>query len=176
MDLWIGHVTYGNDAKRWLKASGHYLDNPPPGCLFAIGVRALRPVLFADLPVADGPLLGLCLVGRPVAPGLPQDHSIGEITRMILLPGLPYGTASVVLRAAAAHGQRRGMLSLIAYHDRTRHKGCIYRKAGFRKDGTTTPSPNSIGWASRPRPNSAHAGDTPKRRWRLDLARPAEPA
>lgn len=168
MKLWIGKVTYGNAEKQWLAMSGHYLQNPPPGCLFAIGVRELRPMLFADVPVADGPLLGLCLVGRPVARQLPQDGSTGEITRMVLVQGLAHGTASRVLFVAAEVGRCSGMKTLIAYHDRTRHTGCIYKKSGFRKDGSTKGS--AVGWSNRRgREKSAQAGVTPKRRWRLDL-------
>ena len=167
MELWIGRITYDAAAKRYLQDSSHYLQNAPPGCLFAIGVRAMRPVLFEDLPVPDGPLLGICLVGRPVSPKLPQDGSVGEVTRMFLEPGLPHGTASAVLRAAAAEGRARGMASLIAYHDRTRHTGCIYRKAGFAKDGVT--SPPAVGWGNRPGRRSASAGATSKRRWVLPL-------
>lgn len=168
MDLWIGKVTYGDSEKRWLAASGHYLQNPPPGCLFAIGVRESRADLFADVPVACGPLLGLCLVGRPVARMLAQDGSIGEITRMVLVAGLPHGTASRVLLAAAETARVAGMASLIAYHDRTRHTGCIYRKSGFKKDGATRGA--TVGWASRKRrERSADAGTAPKRRWRLNL-------
>lgn len=165
MNLWIGRVSYDATAKLWLKASGHYLDNPPPGCLYAIGVRELSPVLFDDLPVATGALLGLCLIGRPIARKLPQDGSVGEVTRMVLLPGLPHGTASEVLRRAGREAASRGMASLIAYHDRTRHTGCIYRKSGFRKDGVTNPPVN--GWATRDREKSGTLGAEPKRRWRL---------
>lgn len=166
-NLWIGRVSYDAAAKVWLQASDHYLKNAPPGCLFAVGVQAIVPVLFADLPVATGSLLGLCLVGRPVARKLPQDGSVGEITRLFLSSGLPHGTASAVLRQAAQIARSLGMKSLISYHDRTRHTGCIYRKAGFRKDGITVP--NTTGWQSRNRPNSVAVGLTSKRRWRLDL-------
>lgn len=167
MNLWIGRVSYTDAVKMWLGASGHYLDNPPPGCLFAIGVRRLEPVLFDDLPVPVGDLLGLCLVGRPSARMLPQDGSVGEITRMVLLPGLPYGLASEVLKRAIREAAERGMAELIAYHDRTRHKGCIYKKAGFKKAGVTTPS--GLGWASRSRPKSATAGATSKRKWSIKV-------
>ena len=166
--IWIGRVSYDGDAKKWLQSTDHYLGNAPPGCLFAVGVHALRPVLFDDIPVADGPLLGLCLVSRPVARMLAQDGSVGEVTRLWLTPGLPYGTASAILREAAKIATSRGMASLISYHDRARHSGCIYRKAGFRKDGITTPS--GAGWASRSRSDSAvAAGKTSKRRWLLTL-------
>jgi hypothetical protein len=110
----------------------------------------------------------MCLVGRPVARMLPQDGSVGEITRMVLLPGLPHGTASRVLVAAADYAKARGMASLIAYHDRTRHTGCIYRKAGFRKDGATSAALGA-GWGSRGGRTSAQYAATPKRRWRLAL-------
>lgn len=168
VDLWIGSVSYDASVKAWLQASNHYLNNAPPGCLFAIGVFSSSPSLFVGLDVPVGQMLGLCLVGRPVARRLPQDGSIGEITRLFLTSGLPYGTASAVLRKAADVAKLRGMIALISYHDRTRHTGCIYRKAGFRRDGVTTP--RQLGWASRAKRASGTAGQTSKRRWRLELA------
>ena len=60
------------------------------------------------------------------------------------------------------------MHSLIAYHDRTKHTGCIYRKAGFRKDGVSQHV--GVGWGNRPGRVSAALENTPKRRWRLLLA------
>lgn len=167
MTLWIGPVPYNATAKAWLAASGHYLDNPPPGALYAVGVREAAPGL-AGIEVGVGPLLGLCLIGRPTARALSQTGSLGEVTRMVLAPGLPHGTASAVLRFAAQLGRARGVASLIAYHDRTRHTGCIYRKAGFRKDGTTLPKPGA--WASRPGRKSGDYAPAAKRRWRLDLS------
>ena len=167
-EIWIGRVSYDAEAKAWLQATDHYLGNAPIGCLFAVGVQRLEPVLFADLPVAVGPLLGLCLVSRPVARMLPQDGSIGEVTRLWLDPSLPYGTASRVLLHAADVARSRGMAALISYHDRSRHSGCIYRKAGFRKDGVATGK--RVGWGNRSgREQSTDAGETSKRRWRLSL-------
>ena len=165
--IWIGKVSYTAAVRRWLQNTDHYLGSAPPGCLFAVGVMQCGMGLFEDVPVGDGVLRGLCVVGRPVARGLPQDHTVGEVVRMWLQPGLPYGTASRVLRRAADIGRARKMVALIAYHDRTRHSGCIYKKAGFRRDGVTNPSLN--GWASRPGRKSGELPATPKRRWRLDL-------
>lgn len=168
MSVWIGPVSYDDGAREWIDREGkHYLQNAPPGCLFAVGVRASAPGLFGE-PVGVGPLLGLCLVGRPVARALPQDGTWGEVTRMVLAPGLPYGTASEVLRRAAEVAKARGIGTLIAYHDRTRHTGCIYRKAGFRRDGGTVAKPR--GWGSRARRRSADYEAAPKRRWRLSLS------
>lgn len=156
---------YGPAHKRML-ASSHYLALPPPGCLFCVGVRPAGAGLF-DVE-ADGPLVGCCLVGRPVARMLPQDGSVGEIVRLVLADGLPYGMASRVLLRAADIARARRMESLIAYHDRTRHTGCVYRKAGFRRDGTTQPAAGA-GWGSRAGRVSAKQERTPKRRWRLTL-------
>lgn len=156
-----------SDEHRAMLRDSHYIGNPPPGCLFCLGVRSEVKGL-AGIPVGAGPLLGVCLVGRPIARMLPQDGSIGEITRMVLLDGLPYGAASAVLLRAAEVARTRGMVALIAYHDRTRHTGCIYRKAGFRKGGATTP-PTGSGWASRSGRRGQEQHGAPKRRWRLDL-------
>ena len=156
---------YTDDVKAWLHRTDHYLSNPPPGCLYAVGVRLLVDGLWGPVPCGD--LVGLCLVGRPVARMLPQDGSVGEVTRLWLRTGLPHGTASALLRAAADVGRSRGLRALISYHDRTRHSGCIYRKAGFKKDGGHLA--RASGWGSRDRPKSADVGSTPKRRWRLDL-------
>ncbi len=168
MTLWIGAESYDDDAKRWLGRSGHYLDNPPPGCILCVVVRdGGGRDLFGDV-AASGPRLGLCLIGRPIARALPQDGSWGEITRFVLADGLPYATASsVLLRAIEQLRARRIMTTLIAYHDRTRHTGCIYRKAGFRKDGVT--AAKSHAWGSRPGRKSSELPGTPKRRWLLTL-------
>jgi len=153
------------DEHRAMLRDSHYLALPPPGCLFAIAVRPLARGLFGS--EGSGPLMGVCLVGRPVARMLPQDGTTGEVTRLVLSPGLPYGTASAVLRRAAEVAKARGMASLIAYHDRPRHTGCVYRKAGFRKDGAS--KARSSGWESRGGRPSADQPGTPKRRWVLGL-------
>ena len=165
--LCIQRETYDDHAKTWLGNSGHYLENPPPGCLFCVVVREGSDDLFGGT-MPTGGILGMCLVGRPVARALPQDGSVGEITRMVLLGGLPHGTASSVLKRAADYARSRGMERLIAYHDRTRHTGCIYRKAGFKKDGKTAPS-SGDGWGSRAGRVSASYEPTGKQRWVLWL-------
>ena len=157
---------YDNAAKAMLAASDHYLRNATPGALFAVMVRDMVPGLFGDDP--GGAWRGICLVGRPTARMLPQDGSWAEVTRLWLSPGLPHGTASAVLRHAFEAARARGIEVVISYHDRTRHTGCIYRKAGMRRWGTMTPS--GAGWASRNRPASGAYKATPKRRWRIDLA------
>jgi hypothetical protein len=169
-------ISYTRSMRQWMngkrkngKEKGHYLENAPPGCLFAVGVYRAAPGLFPGTTQPSGPIQGICLIGRPIARKLPQDGSVGEVTRMYLCPGLPPRTASAVLRYAAAIARTRRIDSLIAYHDRTRHTGCIYRKAGFRKDGITDPPPN--GWGTRSQSaKSAKLPTTSKRRWRLHLS------
>jgi hypothetical protein len=73
-----------------------------------------------------------------------------------------------VLIRAAALARSRGIRELIAYHDRTRHTGCIYRKAGFRKAGIVI-ARRSSGWGSRSGRPSALDTPTSKRRWQLLL-------
>lgn len=167
--LWIGRETYDGAAKRWLATAGrHYLENPPPGCLYAVGVRAGTPGLFGEV-VGSGELLGLCVIGRPIARRLPQDGSWGEVVRFALVNGLPHGTASAVLhRAWEIARARQRPQTIIAYHDRSRHTGCIYRKAGMRKAGRANAKGHSS-WGSRDGRKSADYLATPKRRWRIDL-------
>lgn len=171
MNIAIERTSYGRAEREWLDVTGkHYLQNAPPGCLFAVSVRAAATGLLGE-PIGQGPLLGLCLVGRPVARRLDQTGAVGEVTRMVLVPGLPHGAASAVLRFAAALAKARGMTRLIAYHDRTRHTGCIYRKAGFKRDGGTPAKPAA--WASRGGRVSGTYEPTAKRRWSLALSEAA---
>jgi len=159
--------SYTDEFRAWLNRTDHYLANAPPGALFAVAVRRTVPDLWGQ-PSPEGERVGACVIGRPVARMLPQDGSVGEVVRLWLAPGMPYGTASATLRYAAWIAASRGMDSLISYHDRTRHTGCVYRKAGFRKDGTTSPTVGA-GWGSREGRASADYAATPKRRWRLGL-------
>lgn len=167
--VWGGFVidpeSYCDEHRAMLRDS-HYLALPPPGCMFALAVRPLLAGIGG--PIGSGQLGGVCLVGRPVARMLPQDGTVGEVTRLVLVSGLPFAMASAVLRRAGEVGRARGMTCLISYHDRTRHTGCIYKKAGFKKDGKSGGG-KSRGWGSRPGRESAKQEQTPKRRWRKDL-------
>ena len=161
--------SYSEEHRTMLRA--HYLAAPPPGCLVCLAIREVGAGLFG-VDVGVGPLLGVLLLGRPVARMLPQDGSWAEITRLYLAPGLPHGTASATIRRAFDVARARGVATVISYHDRERHTGCIYRKAGMRKDGGTE-APRHLGWASRPgRAQSVSSQSSPKRRWRIDFPNP----
>jgi len=168
--LWCGHRVYDDMTKRWLAASGHYLAAPPPGALLAVSLETLTAGLFGHVPSGD--LRGLALLGRPVARTLPQDGSVAEVTRLVLAPGLPRETASHMLMVAVEMLERivPRSVAVISYHDRTRHTGCIYRKAGFRKDGVTRPGTRRGSWSTRGgREQAASSELESKRRWRIDL-------
>lgn len=169
LGLWVGERSYNGFAKEWLAASGHYLEAPPPGCLICVVLSPLIDGLFGTAPGPE--LRGMCLIGRPVARNLPQNGQVGEVTRFVLAADLPRGVASLLLRSSAARYARRPFTnSLISYHDRSRHSGCIYRKAGFRKDGVTRAGTRRGTWKSRPGREQAASSEVPsKRRWRLDL-------
>lgn len=162
MELAIAAEPYTHAVRDWLDASDHYLKNASPGGFFAVVVRPMRVGLFGGVP-DETAILGVAVFGRPVARRLPQDGTMAEVTRMYLVPGLPHGTASRVLRVGVEHFGARGGLDVIAYHDRTRHTGCIYRKAGFRRWGGT--KPHAAGWGSRSGRVSSLQEATAKRRW-----------
>lgn len=159
-------VPYDDGAKLYLERSGHYLNNPLPGAFFAVGAFEATAGLFGD-PVASGPIRGLCVIGRPIARMLPQDGTIGEITRLVLDDGFPHGTASGLVRYALDIARRRGFKRVDALQDRTRHTGCVYRKAGMR----VREKPRARArWAGRVRCDSATAAAlTPKKRWSISL-------
>lgn len=167
--LWAGETLYNDAAKLWLKRSGHYLNAPPPGAFVAVRLAELERGLF-DLVPAPG-FLGLAVIGRPVARMLPQKGEWGELLRFVLAPELPKGTASRLLRVATLRFFVRPYArKLISYHDRTKHTGCIYKKAGFKKDGTTRTGGRRGSWDTRPgRDQGASSEAEPKRRWAIEI-------
>lgn len=149
LGFWCGTRRYDDATKDWIARSGHYLDAPPPGALMVVSLEPFAPGLFG--PVPSGALHGLAVLGRPVARNLPQDSTWAELTRFVLARELEkMRVASLVLRVAAElwFGRPRAE-RLISYHDRSRHSGCIYRKAGFRKDGVTRAGTRRGTWGSR---------------------------
>lgn len=167
LGLWCGTRAYDMHARQWLAKSGHYLDAPPPGCLVCVSLETFTEGLFG--PVPSGDLRGLALLGRPIARSLPQDGTWAELTRFVLAPSLAKGTASRVLMVAAEVWARRPDADrMITYHDRTRHSGCIYKKAGFVKDGFTRKGTRRGSWGTRPGREQGVSSETNnKRRWRL---------
>jgi hypothetical protein len=169
--LWCGLRSYDDVTKAWLGKSGHYLDKPPPGALIAVSLQPLVDGLFG--PCVGPGLLGLAVLGRPVARNLPQDGTWAELTRFVLAKELPTHAASNMLRVVIDRWFARPTAeTLISYHDRSRHSGCIYKKAGMRKDGVTRPGTRRGSWGSRPGREQGVSSEEPsKRRWRIDRPR-----
>lgn len=167
--FWVGTRSYDDATKAWLAKSGHYLDAPPPGALLVVSLESYTDGLFGRVP--SGALYGLAVLGRPVARNLPQNGTWAELTRFVLERRFEKDhTASHMMRVAAELWSKRPTSeALISYHDRTRHSGCIYKKAGFRKDGVTRPGTRRGSWSSRPGREQGASSEMPsKRRWRLD--------
>jgi len=134
-----------------------------------VTLEPLVPGLFG--PVPSGRIIGMVVVGRPIARMLPQDGTVGEILRFVLDRPMPHHTASHVLRVTAELFAKRPRADhLISYHDRSLHTGCIYKKAGFRKDGVSRAGTRRGSWGTRPnREQAMSSEETSKRRWRLDV-------
>lgn len=163
----FARVPYNKAARTYLDRSGHYLQNAPPGCLVAVACFETGRGLF-DFDIARGAIRGLLLLGRPIARAMPQDGTVAEITRLVIDDGFPKGTASALVRSSFDYAKLAGIKRVDAIHDRTRHTGCVYKKAGMRPIADIPARVH--GWESRDRSASAvEAGKNPKRRWSISL-------
>lgn len=133
------------DAKAFV-AAFHRHHRPPVGGLFAVGCEM------------DGDLVGVAIIGRPVARGL-QDGYTAEVTRLAVPEGIPnacsmlYGAA---WRACRALGYKR----LVTYTLASESGGSL-RASGWKEIGRVTGRPWSC--PSRPRDDNHPLED--KIRW-----------
>jgi hypothetical protein len=114
--------------------SFHRHNKPVAGARWAIGL-------------SDGVnLVGVAIVGRPVARGL-QDGVTSEVVRCCVREGVPNGCSALYgacWRAWRAMGGRR----LVTY-TLQRESGASLRGAGFKVIGEL-PARDAAGWANRP--------------------------
>lgn len=109
----------------------HRHNAAPQGHRFSIGLQE------------DGELIGVAIVGRPIA-RLLDDGWTAEITRVCVLPGrknansMLYGAS---VRAAKAMGYRKVIIYTLP-----EESGSSLRAAGFRQDGVTTM--HKTGWST----------------------------
>jgi hypothetical protein len=147
MRLMIVPVTF-RQACAFVQAH-HRHHRPPRGMKFALGV------------VADGVLVGVATVGRPVARHLDDGRTV-EVTRtcttgVFNANSMLYGAA---WRAARAMGYRR----MVTYTQQG-ESGASLRAAGLRPAATLGPRP---GWDSPGRARSSHGVDGVTRtRWEV---------
>ncbi|MEU1606026.1 XF1762 family protein [Micromonospora matsumotoense] len=119
----------------------HRHHRPPQGHKFSLGIAQ------------DQKLVGVAVVGRPVARMLDDGHTL-EVTRVAVADSVPNGCSmlyAAAWRAAKALGYRR----LITY---TQHgeSGASLRAAGWRIVATRPPTP---GWSRTARPRADHGVD-----------------
>jgi len=108
-----------NFAKRWVQHY-HRHNRPPQGALFALGVES----------VESGQLVGVAIVGRPVAEGL-QDGRTVEVTR-VCTDGTRNACSFLYARcrrAAAALGYEK-----VITYTRQDESGTSPRAAGFEQE------------------------------------------
>lgn len=152
--------TFITEARRFVGL--HHRHNlPPKSALFALGVEH------------DGELVGVALVGRPVAQKLADGYT-AEVTRVCVLEGYPnacsmlYGAAA---RAAKALGYRR----VITYTLDT-EPGTSLRAVGWTPTPATTGATQTWDVPSRPRLQQDLFGNDrrplgTKVRWTRELGR-----
>lgn len=133
-------------------AAYHRHSGPPRGARFCIAA------------MEEGRLIGIVMVGRPMARGL-DDGLTAEAIRVCTLDDAPKGTPSKLLRAAWRAWAAMGGHRLVTY-TLERESGASLRGAGFRLVGMVPArSWHTPARARKSRPIELEA----KRRWELAL-------
>ncbi|MFI6132716.1 XF1762 family protein [Micromonospora sp. NPDC051141] len=126
----------------------HRHHRPPRGHKFSLGIAQ------------DDVLVGVAVVGRPVARLLDDGHTL-EVTRVAIAGAVPNGCSMLygaAWRATKALGYRR----LVTY---TQHgeSGVSLRASGWRNVASRPPQP---GWSRPSRPRVDHGtADIARSRW-----------
>ena len=127
----------------------HRHNKPPVGGLFAIGLKE------------EGSLVGVAIVGRPVARML-QDGETCEVTRLCVLPDAPRNASSKLYGAARRAAQALGYSRCITYTLQS-ESGASLRGAGWECKAFLL---EREGWTCPSRPRGAGTVDhTAKIRW-----------
>lgn len=123
-----------DEANRFVE-SFHRHSKPVVGCRFSIGC------------VANGSLVGVAIVGRPVARHL-DDQTTAEVNRVCVRPDAPRNVGSFLYSRSWRIWQAMGGTRLVTY-TLTTETGASLRGAGYRIIGHTRAEP----WSrdSRPR-------------------------
>jgi hypothetical protein len=116
-------------------ANFHRHNKPTVGHRFSIGAEV------------DGLLIGVCIVGRPVA-RLLQDGYTAEVLRCCVSDNAPKGACSFLYASAWRAWRAMGGRRMITYTLQS-ESGASMRGAGWRMVAER-PANNPAGWQSRP--------------------------
>ncbi|CAB4137661.1 hypothetical protein UFOVP326_49 [uncultured Caudovirales phage] len=144
-------------------ARWHRHNKPPVGDIFRAGVWN------------GGDLVGVAMVGRPVARKLAEAGDAVEVTRLCIRTDLPreltWKAASALYRHAAEEAARRGYRKIITYTLRDEESGMSLRYARWKPEAET----KGGSWDRPGRPREDKAPTVPKIRWAKKL-QPAKPS
>ena len=136
---------YIGDARLFVER--HHRNHPPPqGGLFAVGAAS------------GGEIIGVAIVGRPVARRM-QDGWTAEVTRLCVLDGYPNACSMLFAacwRAARALGWRRLITYTMPVESGASLRGAGWRLVGERGGGS---------WNRKSRPRVDRAPTGQKRLW-----------
>jgi len=108
----------------------------------------------------DGALVGACIVARPVARLLNDDHT-AEVTRLVVVPNSPKNTCSFLYAAARRIWAAMGGSKILTY-TLQKETGASLRGAGWQIAAKTRPG----GWARTGRKRQDRKiYNEPKIRW-----------
>lgn len=130
--------------------NNHRHNSAPRGHKFSIGIEK------------DGALIGVCIVGRPVARGC-DDGQTAEVLRVCVLEGNPNAN-SKLYGAAARACKAMGYVKVITY-TLPEEGGASLRASGFVAEGETRSRPKGWNTPGRPRTMPERYPEGKKIRW-----------
>jgi len=134
-------------------AQWHRHNKPVVGHRFSIGAEQ------------DGVLVGVAIIGRPVARKLDQEFT-AEVNRLCVIDNAPKNTCSFLYAAARRVWFSMGGTRMITY-TLASESGASLRGAGWVE--TLRREPSGIGWKTRDREHQAVFDET-KIRWEAQLS------
>lgn len=136
-------------------ANFHRHNRPTTGGRFAIGIEQ------------DGELVGVAIVGRPIARQI-EHHYTAEVLRTCTSTSAEKGAVSKLYAACWRAWRAMGGTRLVTYTLKT-ESGASLRGAGWKLIGEVKPLTASNGWLSRDRQWQPVMGQQ-KLRWEMEIA------
>lgn len=101
--------------------------------------RPVRGFHFAIGAFVDGELVGVAIVGRPLAQAL-DDGITRELTRLALSPAAPHNAASRLIGASWRAAKAMGVRVMVSYTRRD-ELGTCFKAAGWQRTGEVAGRP-----------------------------------